>query len=102
MKIAIAAMTPNITSYFAKHGARAPFYLLFDGQGQMLEVVSNPFSGVDRGAAHQAARLLANKEVTLLAAADFGLRFVSELEEKGIDHIQRTGAVSDIVRQLIA
>jgi predicted Fe-Mo cluster-binding NifX family protein len=102
MKIAMAAMTPNVNSYVAKHSARAPFYLLFDGQGEMLEVVSNPFSGVDRGAAPQAARLLANKGVTLLEAADFGPRFVSELEEKGIDHIQRTGPVSDIVRQLIA
>jgi len=101
MKIAITAMTPDVDSRIAKHSARAPFYLLFDEQGEMLEVVSNPFAGVDRGAAPQAALLLADKGVTLLAAGDFGARFVSELEEKGIDHIQRSGQVSEIVRQLL-
>jgi len=102
MKIAIAAMAPDIDSRIAKHSARAPFYLLFDAQGEMLEVVSNPFAGVDRGAAPQAARLLADKGATLLAAGDFGPRFVSELEERGIDQIQRSGQVSEIVRQLVA
>jgi len=102
MKIAIAAMAPDVNSGIAKHSARAPFYLLFDEHGEMLEVVSNPFAEVDRGAAPQAALLLADKGVTLLAAGDFGHRFVSELEERGIDHIQRSGQVSDIVRQLVA
>jgi hypothetical protein len=55
MKIAIAAMTPDVDFLIAKYGARAPFYLLFDEQGEMLEVVCNPFAGVDRGAAPQAA-----------------------------------------------
>ena len=102
MKIAIAAMTPDVDSRIAKHSARAPFYLLIDKQGEMLEVVSNPFAGVDRGAAPQAALLLADKGVTLLAAGDFGARFVSELEEKGIDYTQRSGQVSEVVRQLLA
>jgi len=102
MKIAIAVMTPDVHSQIAKHSARASFYLLFDEQGEMLEAVSNPFAGVDRGAAPRAVLLLADKGVTLLAAGDFGPRFVSELEESGIDHIQRTGQVSDILRQLLA
>lgn len=102
MKLAIAAMTPDVDSRIAKHSARAPFYLLFDEQGEMLEVVSNPFAGVDRGAAPQAALLLADQGVTLLAAGDFGPRFVSELEERGIDHIRQSGQVSESVRQLVA
>jgi len=102
MKIAIAAMTPDVDSMVAKHSAQAPFYLLFDEQGEMLEVVSNPYAGVDRGAAPQAALLLADNGVTLLVAGDFGARFVSELKEKGIEHIQRSEQVSEIVRQLVA
>jgi hypothetical protein len=46
--------------------------------------------------------LLADKLVTLLADGDFGHRFISELEERGIEHIQRSGQVSDIVCRLVA
>jgi predicted Fe-Mo cluster-binding NifX family protein len=102
MKTAIAAITPDADARIAEHSARAPFYLLFNDKGELLEVVQNPSAGVDRGAAPQAARLLADKGVTLLVAADFGPRFVSALEEKRIDHVQRSGQVSEIVRQLIA
>ncbi|MEJ2464013.1 MAG: NifB/NifX family molybdenum-iron cluster-binding protein [Candidatus Thiodiazotropha sp.] len=101
MKIAIAAMTPEVDAQIAEHSARAPFFLLFDEQGKMLEVVSNPFAEADRGAAPQAALLLADKGVTLLAAGDFGPRFVAELEQRGIDHVQRSGQLSHIVRQLV-
>ena len=63
--------------------------------------ISSP-SLLARGAAPQAARLLADKRVILLAAGGFGYRFISELEEGGIEHIQRSGQVSDIVCQLVA
>jgi len=102
MKIAIAAMTPDLDALVAKHGARAAYYLLFDNEGEMQEAVSNPFAEVDRGAAPKAARLLSGKGITLLAAANFGPRFVAELEERGIDPVRRSGQVADIVRQLIA
>jgi predicted Fe-Mo cluster-binding NifX family protein len=101
MKIAVAAMASKVYAQIAVHSARAPYFLLFDEQGQMLEVVSNPVAETDRGAAPRAAFLLADKGVTLLAGGDFGPRFVAELEQRGIDHIQRSGQVSDIVRQLI-
>ncbi|MGD8999798.1 MAG: NifB/NifX family molybdenum-iron cluster-binding protein [Granulosicoccaceae bacterium] len=102
MKIAIAAMTPDLDARIAKHSARAPYYLLFDEQGEMLEVVSNPFADDDRGIAPRVARLLADKGATLLVAGEFGPRFVSELEERGIDRLQRSGQVADSVRQFIA
>jgi len=102
MKIAVASKTSDINASITKRGARAPYYLLFNDQGELLEAVSNPFSEVDRGAAPRAAGLLADKGVTLLAAGDFGPRFISELKQEGIDHVQRSGQASDIIRQLIA
>ena len=55
----------------------------------MFKVVSHLFVEVERGAAPQAARLLADVGVTQLAARDLGSGFVSELGAKGNDHIQR-------------
>jgi len=102
MKIAVAVMKPDVEASITKHGARAPYYLLFNEEGEMLEALSNPYIDVDRGAAPLAAGLLADKGVTLLAAGDFGPRFFSELKARGIETIQRSGQVSDIVSQLIA
>lgn len=102
MRIAVATMTPEVDAPIAKHAARASYYLLFDTQGEFLKAVPNPFAEVDRGAAPKAARLLASKGASVLAAGDFGSRFVSELEERGIGIVRRTGQVSDIVSQLIA
>ena len=101
MKIAVATKKPDVNASITKRGARAPYYLLFNEQGEALEAVSNPYTEVDRGAAPLAAGLLADKGVTLLAAGDFGTRFISELEERGIDRVKRKGQVLDIVRQLI-
>jgi predicted Fe-Mo cluster-binding NifX family protein len=101
MKIAIAAMTPDRDARVAKHGARAAYYLLFDNRGAPLETIANPNAGVDRGAAPRAAALLAGKDITLLAAGDFGPRFGAELERRGIEIVRRKGPVSDIVRGLI-
>jgi predicted Fe-Mo cluster-binding NifX family protein len=102
MILAIAAMTPDAAAQVAEHSARAPYFLLFNERGEILEVVPNPFADVDRGAAPQAALLLADKGVTLLVAGEFGSRFVSELEQRGIDPVRRSGQVSELVRQLLA
>ena len=101
MPIAIAATAPELNGQIAMHGARAPFYLLFDEQGNMLEVLANPVVQAEGGAAPQAALFLADKGVTLLAAGDFGSRFVSELEEKGIGHAQMSGLIADVIVELI-
>ena len=50
MKIAIAATSPQTDARVSNHAARAPCYLLFDEKGKPLEVLSNPFLHVDRGA----------------------------------------------------
>lgn len=101
MTIAIAATAPELNGQVAMHGARAPFYLLFDERGDMLEVLANPVVQAEGGAAPQAALFLADRGVTQLAAGDFGSRFISELEERGIDHARVSGLISDVVAELI-
>ena len=101
MKIAVAATSSETDAEVEMRGARASCYHLFDEQGELLEVLANPFLQVDRGAAPKAALLLSDKEVTLLAAGEFGPRFSSELEQRGIQHLQKSGLVSDVIRELV-
>jgi predicted Fe-Mo cluster-binding NifX family protein len=100
MTIAIAATAPELDGQVAMHGARAPFYLLFDERGDMLEVLANPVVQAEGGAAPQAALFLAGKGVTLLAAGDFGNRFISELGERGIRHVQVSGLIAGVIVEL--
>lgn len=102
MTIAIAATAPILDGQIAMHGARAPFYLLFDERGDMLEVLANPVVQAEGGAAPRAALLLADKGVTLMAAGDFGNRFISELEGRGINHELKSGLISDVIAELIS
>lgn len=101
MSIAIAATAPERDGQIAMHGARAPFYLLFDERGDMLEAAANPVVQVAGGAAPKAAQFLEEKGVTLLAAGDFGETFITELEERGIHHAQLSGSISDAIAELI-
>ena len=102
MAVAIAAEVPDINSQIAIHGARSPFYVLFDEQGNMLESLANPFTKVERGVALQAASFLAAKDVTLLVAGGFGPKFVDELDRRSIKYTQKEGQVTDVVSELFA
>jgi predicted Fe-Mo cluster-binding NifX family protein len=101
MKFAIATMLPGVNAEVSAHGARARYYLLYDDRGNLQQQVSNPFADIARGAAVPVAALLADRGVTLLAAGDFGPRFITELRARGIDQVRQTGSV-ETARQLLA
>jgi len=101
VKTAIAATSSKHDAQVELHGARASCYLLFDERGELLAVLANPFLLVDRGAAPRAALLLSDNEVTLLAAGEFGSRFASALKQRGIKYVQKSGSVSDVIRELV-
>ncbi|MEJ2141028.1 MAG: NifB/NifX family molybdenum-iron cluster-binding protein [Gammaproteobacteria bacterium] len=101
MKIAIAAEGQDINAQVSQRGARAPYYLVFDANGKMVEVLSNPYSNVDRGAGPKAAHLLVQQGITLAVAADFGGRFVGELEDNGVQLIQKAGIVSGVINDVL-
>jgi len=59
------------------------------------------FLKVDRRSTPQAALFLADNGVTLLDAAEFGPRFSSELEQRCIKYNQKSGLVSNVIRELV-
>jgi len=102
MTIAIAANAPELTSQIAMHGARAPFFLLFDKDGSLHTVLANPYVQVERGAEPQVANILDEHKVKLLVASGLGTKFTSALERKGIDYVRKFGRVSGAVSELVA
>ena len=100
MKIAIAATSPEIETQVSMHGARAAYYLLYDTETGLVEVLSNPVSQAERGAGRKAAEFLISKGIDKVVAGDFGPRFRAELEDGGIVCIEKTGTISEVVAEL--
>ena len=101
MRIAIASMSTEPDAEVSQHGARTAFYLIYNGNGDFQEAIANPYANAERGAGPKAARFLAQQDVQCLVAANFGERFVTELEAGGIRQIQKTGIVSDVITEVL-
>ena len=99
--IAVAAVDRTENSQISQEAARAPYYLIFDKRGKLLEVISNPFSAAARHTGPQVAALLAEKNVTVMIAGDFGHKLKIALDEKGINHLAATGVVQKAIQELL-
>ena len=93
MKIAIAVTSPEPDAQVDERGARAPYYLFFDTETGLPEVLTNPVAEGERSAGPQAAAFLISKGVDQVVAGDFGPRFSAGLENAGIVFTQRTGEI---------
>jgi predicted Fe-Mo cluster-binding NifX family protein len=100
MKIAIAATSSDADAQVDERGARAPYYLFFDTETGLTEVLPNPVAEGERSAGPQAAAFLISKGVDKVVAGDFGPRFSSGLESAGIVYQQKTGSISGILPEL--
>jgi len=99
--IAVATFDKTESSQISDKAARAPYYLVFDKSGKLLEIISNPFCNDTRGAGPKVADLLAEKNVTVVVAGDFGYKMKSALDEKGINHREASGIVKNVVEKLL-
>ena len=64
--IAVAAVGRTENIQISQKAGRAPYYLIFNQRGKLMEVISNPFSGTARRAGPQVAALLAEKNITVM------------------------------------
>jgi len=48
MKIAVAADTTNTDAPVSMHAARAPCYLVYNENGELLDTITNPYHSVER------------------------------------------------------
>lgn len=100
MKIAIASLGKNQQSQISNQAARAPYYLIFNEKGELLETIKNPFSVGGGGAGFAAAKMLADKEINLVIANNFGQNMIGALEERGLKFEEKSGSIEDIIKTL--
>ena len=95
MKIAIASVSRDENAEISPRPGRARFYLLFDEKGDLLEVISNPFSRGGGGAGFGVAKMLADKGVDIVVGGKFGENMEGALGERGLRYQQMTGSVRE-------
>lgn len=95
MRIAIASVSKEEGAEISPRPGRAPFYLLYDETGELLEVISNPFSRGGGGAGFGVAKMLADKGVDIVVGGQFGENMEGALRERGLKYSEMTGSVRD-------
>ncbi len=101
MKIAVASTGQEKDAAINEQAGRTPFFLIFDDKGNFLEALDNPARDQSRRAGPSAALFLADKDVTLVIAGDFGDKMKQVLDEHHIQYVAKTGAASSAVNTVL-
>lgn len=101
MKIAVAAVGKNEDSEISPRSGRSKFYLIFDDQGNLLEVISNPFSRGGGGAGFGVAKMLADKKVDFVIGSQMGDLMEEALKSRGMKYCEMEGKVKDAVGRFV-
>ncbi len=97
--IVVAAEGTEITSQISKVAARAPYFLFFDKQNNLLQAEANPYGNAAGRAGPKAAIFLAEKKINLIIAEQFGHKMLDALKHHTIETVERHGSVIDAVKE---
>ena len=100
-RIAIAAVGDSVTSEISKRAGRAPYYLVFDGNGVFLKSLKNPSQNRGHGASSGVVNLLIKESVKTVIAGNFGDKMKKLLETNKIEYHEHAGIAKEIVETII-
>lgn len=101
MKIAIASVGRDEKDEISPRPGRARFYLVFDENGELLEVISNPFGRGGGGAGFGVAKMLADKGVDIVVGGQFGENMEGALRDRGLRYHKMVGSVREGLGRII-
>ncbi len=101
IKIAVATTGPENTAPISKLAGRSPYFLFFDGKGNLLKAVENPSKDLSGGAGQGAASLIAKEGATIVIAGDIGHKMEQALRQYQIEIREKTGVAYDVVQGII-
>ena len=101
MKIVVAASSKTAKASVSNMAAKCPYYLIFNNKGDLIEVIDNPYRDASGGAGPSAANFLAQRDVTIVIAGNFGSKMINTLKNKGITHFEFKGRVNDAVKRVL-
>jgi predicted Fe-Mo cluster-binding NifX family protein len=97
---AIAAEGEKPSSDVAHLSGPAPFFHIYDIDGNLIKVFPNPHLDLEIGIGPAAAATLGDMGVTVLVGGMAGPKMMDVLDAKGVRFVPRGGKVRDIVEEL--
>ena len=98
---AIAAEGNTTTAEISKLAGISPFFHLYGENGNVVEVMPNPYLDMEYGTGPAAAQLLIDKGVTVLVARRIpGPKMMDVLDSKNVRLVRRVGTVEDVASEL--
>ncbi len=100
VKIGVASTGPAADAPISDEAARAPYILIFDDEGELVEVMENRDLPA-RQAGQQLGPVLQEKGVTHYVAQRFGQNLITALRAVDIKRVEKTGPADEAVKQLL-
>jgi len=99
-KYAIAADGRDVSTSISHQVGRAPYFLILDDRGELIEAIQNPYLELKFGLGPLVADMLAEKKVTVLVGGFAGPNMHQKLKKHGIRFIHGKGGVKRVVNSL--
>ena len=100
-RIAIAAVSDSVTSEISRVAGRAPYYLIFDGNGVFLKSLINPYQNQRGGASSGVLGILIEESVKTVVAGKFGDKMTKHLKANKIEYHENAGIAKEILEIII-
>jgi len=100
-KIAVAAEGKTAAAKVSAVAARAPYFLIFDGSGKLLEAVDNPYKYAKGGAGTSIVPFLAQKGATMVVAGEFGKNMAQAMKAQGIRYLEFKGSAEGALKKVL-
>jgi len=100
-KIAVAAEGKSAAAKVSGVAARSPYFLIFDGDGKLLEAVENPYKTAKGGAGTSVVPFLAQKGASMVVAGEFGGNMIQAMKGKGIGYLEFKGSAQEALKKVL-
>jgi len=99
--IAIATVGESANSEISQVAGRAPYYLIFDENGDLLKSIKNPAQHRGSSASSGVIELLIKESCKIVIAGQFGNNMQNQLKANNIEYFQREGIASEVLGTFI-
>lgn len=100
-RIAVASVGDSATSEISQRAGRAPYYLIFDGNGVFLKSIKNPAQNQRGGASSVVVEFLLKESVKTIIAGRFGDKMIRQLKANKIKYHEQAGVAKKIVKTFL-